>query len=425
MNRKPVIVGAAIIFVLVLLALLFRSNRRPIDWRETYDETSKAPYGTFVIHELLQKYYPERQFLTLSDSINGRLPTSAESPANYVFIGEAMYMDSTDTQTLLSFVAEGNTALISSRTIPFDLMSYLYYDECKGFYWDDYSSALDSVARLNFNHRELATDTGFLFQYVKRHRIRSYRWQYIESYYFCEDENSLVELGRMKDSFINFASIKYGDGTFYFHTTPLAFANISMLEKQSLEYANRVFSHLQPGDIYWDRYSRISELVGRRRNEARGGGERRLSTQNPLQYILSQPALTWAWYLLLGAGLLYLIFRTKRRQRIIPVLEHNTNTSLEFLSTIGRLYFLQNNHRQLCLQKTKLFQGFIRERYNLSFREMNEAFVRKLVAVSEVSDEIIYKILLMNKNIESSNFVSENTLIEYHLVIDQFYKTCK
>ena len=77
------------------------------------------------------------------------------------------------------------------------------------------------------------------------------------------------------------------------------------------------------------------------------------------------------------------------------------------------------------MQKTKLFQGFIRERYNLSFREMNEAFVRKLVAVSEVSDEVIYKILLMNKNIESSNFVSENTLIEYHLVIDQFYKTCK
>ncbi|MCP4158108.1 MAG: hypothetical protein GY757_60955, partial [bacterium] len=225
------------------------------------------------------------------------------------------------------------------------------------------------AVHLNFNHRELANDTGFVFKYIKRYKEKIYNWQYIESYFFCEEEYSLVELGRMNNSFINFARVKYGDGTFYFHTTPLAFTNISMLEKQSLEYANRVFSHLQPGDIYWDRYSQISERVGRRRNQARNGGERRFSTQSPLQYILSQPALAWAWYLLLAVGVLYLLFRTKRKQRIIPVLERNTNTSLAFLSTIGRLYFLQNNHRQLCLQKTRLFQGFIREHYNLQSRE--------------------------------------------------------
>jgi len=425
MNRKPIIIGVTIFLLLVLLALLFRSNRRPLDWRETYDEDSRSPYGTFVIHELLQDYYPEHQFRTLSDSIHGQLLYPSNQPANYIFIGEAMYMDSLDMQALLNFVLEGNTALISSRTIPYDLISYLYYDECEDFPWEDYSSAPDSAVHLNFNHRALANDTGFVFKYIKRYREKPYNWQYIESYFFCEEEYSLVELGRMNNSFINFARIKYGDGTFYLHTTPLAFTNISMLEKQSLEYANRVFSHLQPGDIYWDRYSQISERVGRRRNQARNGGERRFSTKSPLQYILSQLALAWAWYLLLTVGVLYLLFRTKRKQRIIPVLERNTNTSLAFLSTIGRLYFLQNNHRQLCLQKTRLFQGFIREHYNLQSREMNDDFIQKLIAISEVSEDLIHKILLMNRNIENSDFVSENTLIEYHLAIDQFYKTCK
>lgn len=425
MNRKPIIVGAAILLLLLILALLFRSNRRPIDWRETYDETSKAPYGAFVIHELLKGYYPGRQFTSLIDSVQGELPLQTQRPANYVFIGEAMYMDSADIQTLLAFVAHGNTALISSRTIPYDLMFYLYYDECDGYYWDDYSSLPDSTVRLNLNQAELASDTGFVYRYIKRHRERSYHWQYIESYYFCKEENSLKELGRMNGDFINFARVKYGAGYFYLHTTPIAFTNISMLEKQSLEYANRIFSHLPQGDIYWDHYSRISEMVGRRRNEIRGGSERRLSAQSPLQYILSQPPLAWAWYLLLAGGLLYLIFRTKRRQRIIPVLEQNTNTSLEFLATIGRLYFLQNNHRQLCLQKTKLLQAYIREHYYLHIREMNDEFVEKLATVSETPEALIRKIILMHRNIENSNFVSENTLIEYHLTLDTFYRTCK
>ena len=426
MKNKPLIIGLAIFLLLILLALLFRSNRKPLDWRETYEESSKSPYGTFIIYELLQTYFPGEDFEMLSDSIRGKLPVAPADPANYVFIGEAMYMDSADVQTLLDFVAGGQKAFISSRTIPYDLMFYLYYDECNDFYWDDYTSLPDSTARLNLNHESLRTDTGFVYKYIQKFRPKPYRWQYMEAYFFCEEDNSLTELGRMNEDFINFAKVKYGEGTFYLHTTPIAFSNISMVEKQSLEYANRIFSHLDEGTIYWDGYSRISEMVGRRRNEAGGNtGERRLSNQSPLQYILDQPPLAWAWYLLLGAGLLYLFFRTKRRQRIIPVLEKNTNTSLEFLSTIGRLYFLQNNHRQLCLQKMKLFQSYIRERYHIQSRELDEEFLQKLSSVSEVPNETIEKILLMNKNIENSKFVSENTLIDFHLVMDQFYKKCK
>lgn len=426
MNRKPLFIGAAILLLLALLALLFRTNRRAIDWRETYDENSKGPYGAYVIHEMLKTYHAGFQFKTLADSLKGQLPLNSEQPANYVFIGEALYLDSADVQNLLDFVSAGHTAFVSSRTIPYDLMFHLYYDECNDFYWDDYSDLVDTSVRLNFNHSEIKVDTGFVYRYIKRHKERPYRWQFIESYFFCEDEFSLVELGRMDAEHINFARVKYGNGFFYLHTVPLAFSNISMLEKQSLEYANRVFSHLKAGDIYWDRYSRISEMVGRRRNQSRNGGdERRLSAQSPLQYILSQPPLAWAWYLLLIGALLYLVFRAKRRQRIVPVVERNANTSLEFLSTIGRLYFLQNNHRRLCLQKTRLFQAYVRERYHLHFREMDERFISELCAVSETPEAVVRKIIVMCQNIKSSNFVSENTLIDFHLAMDQFYQNCK
>jgi len=225
----------------------------------------------------------------------------------------------------------------------------------------------------------------------------------------------------MNDTLINFMRAPYGEGTFYLHTTPIVFSNYHLLDSTNLAYANGAFSYLPPGKIYWDEYSKTLEAVGRQRNNS----QRQLSAESPLQYILSQPALTWAWYLLLAMGLLFLLFRTKRRQRVIPVLQPNTNTSLEFVSTIGRLYFLQNSHRKLALQKMKLFQNFVRERYQIRGHELDAEFIEKLIAKSEVSPKLIDKILLIHRNITNSKLVTENTLIDFHNLMDEFYRTCK
>ena len=426
MDNKRVII-IIVFFALVLsLILFFSQSKTAYNWRETYKEGSKDPYGTHVINQLLQSYFPNEEFHQLQDSIYGILPDTIIRNGNYVFIGEGLFLDSLDVETLLRFVANGNRAFISSKTIPFDLMFYLYYEECNEYYWNDYVNISDTIAHLNLIHPNLETKQSFIFKYLYRNKPKPYRWQFIEEYYFCEEDFSPVALGYMNDTLVNFARFPYGEGAVYLHTAPIAFSNIQLLEKEHLNYANKVFSHLQTGPIYWDEYSRISELIGRRRNERnRNNTPRTLSSESPLQYILSQPPLAWAWYLLLGISLLFLLFRTKRKQRIIPVSEQNTNTSLEFLSTIGRLYFLQNNHKQLSLQKMKLFLGQVRDRYHLQTRSLDDNFVEQLSIKSEVSEEIIQKILLLYKNISNSSFVSENTLIEFHQVVDQFYKNRK
>ncbi|MEK7253809.1 MAG: hypothetical protein AAB316_03635, partial [Bacteroidota bacterium] len=148
---------------------------------------------------------------------------------------------------------------------------------------------------------------------------------------------------------------------------------------------------------------------------------------SPFQYILNQPPLAWAWYILLGLAVFYLAFRAKRRQRIIPVLEYNTNTSLEFIGAVGRLSFLQNNPRALVMQKMKLFLGFVRERYRLPTKELNEAFQKQLAAKSEIPEDHLQKILTLHRNITSvaSGYVSENTMIDFHRLLEHFYRHCK
>ena len=426
LKRKYIIaLILAVVLATATLMLLFRETSRHFDWKETYDETSRQPYGTHVIFELLQGYFPGSPVEVLADSLRGLLPEHNES-ANYVFVGQALYMDSSDVNTLLQFVEAGNLAFISSKTIPYGLMAYLYNEECDDIYWEDYNMTSDTAARLNFEHAALHADTGYTFEYIARREAMPYSWSYIDPFYFCQKENGLVPIGMMNDSLANFARAPYGEGFFYLHTTPLAFSNIQLLEESGLEYANRAFSHLQPGPIYWDRYSRAPEWMGRRMNN-RGNAlaNRELSKESPLQYILGQPPLAWAWYLLLALGVLFLIFRAKRKQRIIPVRDTNVNTSLAFISTIGRLYFIQNNHKKLALQQMKLFRAFLRERYFIQSRDLDKSFMERLAHKSEIPEETIEKIILLYKNIRNSSFVSENTLIDFHRLLDGFYKNCR
>lgn len=416
------------LLLLVLLGWLL--SARQYNWQETYDPASKDPYGTSLLSRLLTDYYADEELHIMRDSFVSSLPLSAgdSAHANYVFTGAAMYLRPSDVERLLKFVANGNQAVIATRILPFDLMFELYYEECDSIWWDGLSAMSDTTILANFEHADLKTPQGTSYTFQNRNGTTSYEWKYFEDFYFCGLKEGLVPIGKMEDGLINFAQRPYGKGNFYLHSTPLAFTNYYMLDEAHLEYVDRVFSHLQEGPIYWDEYSGVSERMGQAANDRSMYGDnyrRSLSSESPLQFILSKPPLTWAWYLLLAGILLYIVFLSRRRQRVIPVLRKNTNTSLEFLSTIGHLYFLQNNHKELALQKMQYFRNFVREKYHLQGLSLDEEYKKKLIQRSEVDADTVQKVLLMHDNIKGASIVTENTLIEFHQAMEQFYRHCK
>lgn len=412
------IIGAVI---LILLLFYFFGPKTKYNWQEHYKQKGNDPYGTRIITELLKA--TDREFIVITDSLSLGLPEAPEALSNYVFIGQSMFMSDSDVGRLIDFAVNGNNVFLFCNYIPHNLMFFLYEAECEPSLWDDFSSMTDTAVALNLTHPNLFANQQSKYVYLSRYGSGPYNWRYFYDEYFCDAEGAFAELGRIDDNYINFARVNYGEGYFYLHTTPIAFTNVNLLNEPAYEYARKVFSHMLEGPVYWDEYSRIPESVARTMNNRNGGGmNRNLSSQSPLQYILSQPALKWSWYLLLSMGLLYLIFRVKRRERIIPVLEPNTNSSLEFVRTIGRLYFLQNNHRQLALQKMKLFHVDLKESYNLHFQEGDAFFEEKLAHKSGVSREIIQKIYYMYRNIENTRYLSAEALIEFYKVMARFYK---
>ena len=443
MFNKQTITTLAIVSVAILVLLLYlnRINRNQYDWTETYQVESKQPYGAYAMHELMQGYFSDNKFENITN-LAEQLPEETDEVANYAFLGYGLYLDSTRAKQLLKFVENGNNALIIARHIPPDLISdYMFYEECELDYYRSYDGDTDSSKVLSLVHPQLKERKKFTYQ--QQHKARFTEWQYIDWVDYCYEEPNYLNLGYMNDTLANFVRIPYGDGYFYLHTNPMIFGNINLINKENRAYVNQVLAHLDEGDIYWDKENRILspppriDEVGY--DDSVSPDRAAFSGKTPLQYILSERSLAWAWYLLLASALLYVFFRAKRKQRIIPVVEPNTNTSLEFVETIGMLHWQQNDHRQLALQQMKLFSNHVNARYHIPLKQIStsektpmrqtvsidEKNLKRLSTVSDISPAHFENIFEKYNKINEQSAITDKELIAFHQLLEHFYKNSK
>jgi hypothetical protein len=235
-------------------------------------------------------------------------------------------------------------------------------------------------------------------------------------------------LGYLNGDWVNFAKFPYGKGQFLLHTSPLAFSNFSLLRPDAQSYAAGVFSHLVDGDIYWDSASRVPESVGRKRNGTNTG----LPEEHPLSYVLKKPALAWAWYLLVGLSLVWVVFRAKRRQRPIPVILPNENSSFEFISTIADLHFREKNYQGICAQSMRHFLAQLRERYGIAVKRRDENgllctdddFFRKLSDCTELPEAEGRNVFTLYENTQRYE-PTEEMAMELYLALEAFLRAAR
>lgn len=425
MDRRQLTWGG-VALLLIVLAVWAINGRDPFDWQESYKIKDKQPYGLFAMHELLQNYTAPGAFRTLKDSVAGQLPdTATAQAANYVFVGEGMYMRPQDRDDLLAFVAAGNNAFIAAKVLPYDLMFYLYYDECAGQPWEGLVQLPDTVARVNFFHPALAAEKDYSFRYVRKFKAEMTYWDYFPDTYFCDMNGGFVPVGAFGDALINMVQVPYGSGYFYLHTQPQLFTNYFVVQPQGRSYTERALGHLGDGTVYWDEYSRVSERKANEQNELNGAPRRQLQSQSPLQYVLNQPPLAWGWYVLVALGVLYMLFRAKRRQRPIPVVHPPQNTSLKFVQSIGRLYYQRAGHQQLAIEAVRLLRTFVKERYGLQWRDNDAEFVENLSLRAGLPLTQVEELVRDARNMPTYSSLLESELIRFHQRLERFYQTAK
>ncbi len=417
LNRTHIILF--ILFVLTVALFYFFVPRDRYNWNETYDENADDPYALHVFHDVLRDYFPGEKFVELTDSLSEMLPTDAPTVASsYFFVGMGFFVDNKSMDTLVTFIKNGNTAFISSEIISKSFIEKIFEDSLESLGWKGYAWERDTLIAAGFTDEVLADSFEFSFQYFYKDLPRIRYWTYIPYDYIESDTLQLEEYGYFND-YTNMAGIKVGKGNLILHTTPLLFTNLALIEDDGLEYVSRACAYLPEGTIYWDKVNRNNKMNPWSNNMPNAS----FNKDGPLRYILSQPPLAWAWYIGLVLVLMFVVFRAKRKQRIIPVLEKNTNTSLEFIATIGQLSFQNHNHKALSLQQVKLFKTYVWQHYHVSTRKIDEQMMQTLHQKSNVPIEIIEKIFTLAKNIKSAGYVSENTLMDLHHLLENFYKT--
>lgn len=457
------VIALAVLFLGLLVFFIYSrgGNGSQFDWRPTYSERGRQPFDLAIFYKLFEESYPLRR---MSERVPQELPTDGTAVGTlYCFIGYAPQYSEEEAEHILRYAENGGTVFIAAEELPDSLMNFLLFRNDCNFMGNDNRPmsqwrTVSNSANASFTHPELRSPNPYQLVLPEEAGYSHTRqWSYIPLTALCEYNSvpvallgtasfdvSLAETSNDFDAPINpngerpapnprarreaanFVRFTTKRGYIYLHTQPRFFSNYYMQEEAGLEYANKMLSHFDARDIYWDRVSTVMP----KKRRATTPQERPPVPRNPMEYIYGQPALRSAWYVLLAGTLLFMIFRARRRQRTIPILDPNRNTSLDFIKTVGGLYFQQQNHRNI-FQKIMLhFLAHLRKRYHIVVREgeeRNKLFFLRLSLRTDVEEKIIQRIFErydeVNKKLKNSNSeLSASTLNEFYLLVQDFHE---
>jgi hypothetical protein len=420
-NRKIWwLVGGA---VLLVLFLLVRSCSKPerFDWKENYRAGKNQPYDLSIFHDLLGSLAgdgPEKADRLPRYTLSGEL---GRQGASYVFIGEYPYFEIEDVDSLFNFIGEGGHALLSAKSIS---LSGSYVTFCHTSAFSTYSVTGERID-LFLTDSTVANPGGDSLVFAPKGKKELYDWSAFDSTGFeLASTCGVRPIGCFEvggERHWNCLQVAYGKGQLILHATPLAFTNAQMIGEGGYRYASGLCAYLGTGKILWDAASHKPPPPPQSADAENDQQDLRGFEQSPLRYLLSQRELRWAWYLLLALAALFLLFRSKRRQRIVPVHLPLRNTSLSFVQTVGRLYFRQNYDRSLLIRIMKQFLYHLRTRYGLDVQEEDVAAVPKIALKSGVPEEQVREIFDLYGRYRLA-VVDNERLVEFHRAVDRFYK---
>ena len=388
-------------FYLIVIAILFVAlialnhyAPKPVDWSVTYNNKVKSPYGCYILNDMFGVIFNEQKIENSYDGFYVSLDSNSVEQKNIIIITDSFDPDKYDFDALLKFVSKGNDFFVSSTSF-----GRLFMDSLK---LKITSSAIDtSVFRkgketLFLLNPELRNDSGY-------HYNKKMPFVYLSAF----DTLKSLKLGTNRTGNVNFICTKFGLGKIYIHTQPMAFTNYHLLNG-NVEYASKVLSYLPIRKTVWDNYYKPDRFIN----------------TSPMRYILSQPPLQLAYYLSLLTLLLYLVVESKRRQRVIPVIKPLENSSLQFVKTIGSLYYKQHNNADLAKKKTIYFKEFLREHYFISKISATDECAAMVSSKSGVPMPVVQKLLNSIDFYETAQMVSDIGLIQIYRKMEMFYKQC-
>lgn len=326
--------------MMVILALFEVNKKETVDWRKNFNVNEKSPFGLFIFNNEAKELF-KNDLKKIDQSPYDYYGQHRKEPHNILVIENDI--DTRSWAEILNQVSKGSDAMLIVSRVPKEVSDSI------GYYDAEISFEEQNVMKL--------TDKKYQNDFIKLDKFPSGR-----GFTFIKPQVEILgkTVEKNNSDQANFIKTKFGKGTIYVHTEPLFITNYYLLKPGNIKYVQDVFSYLDDKEILWfvDGNTKASNFF--------------------LRFILSNPALQYAWWIFLGGLVLFIFFNAKRKQRIVPIIEPLKNTSVDFVKSIGNLYLQEGDFHDMMAKKAQYFLNKVRMDLLIDTKELDEEFTKKL-----------------------------------------------
>lgn len=420
MNRRVIIALLACILIVGVLFWLFDSpseaqlqaakkqKQFSSKWIPEYVIESKDPRGLGFFNELLKTHVDDSVYVLRRWSQLDSIPQ--HDSATYIFVGEGFGMYSYEFDVIDTYVDSGSTIFMAFDHVTENL--YERYFEPGAYLWDYTNKFYVALG-----------DTSLLYSAVFQNDTVQADW------YPFEPSSIKDTLYRAFAWGMNYPIAFESDqkkGNLIMHSVPRLFCNYQVITPNGFAHASIMLRRI-PKDkpVIWMEYGRqvVNQPNNNSLDQSQEEGQGNEKQDNSyLQFIMKNEALRWAFLYGILVFLLYVLFRAKRREAVLPGVPEKRNMSLAFVDTLSSIYLSRNSPYSILLVLRKNFYVAINRHFYIDLlnTKNREEDVNRLIEKASVEGEELRKVLRFVETKKPSD-VNQATLSDLYRYIRHFY----
>jgi hypothetical protein len=376
------------ILVTGYIVVQFNQPKR-IDWSDTLINHDKIPFGTYILRNRLADLFPNAKIKDYREPIYNVIVDDSAKNSSYFIVCPQLQISEVDYTKLTNYISKGNDVFIAAMQFDKVFAKHLHIST------DIIGTLKNDTPAIHFTSPYLHPDKVYPVD-------KGCTVMYFDDF----DAKKATVLSEDNNKNPDYLRFKFGKGSLYLMANPNMLTNYSLLTQQGAAYAATALSFVKDTrNIIWDEYYSQGDI----------------DQDSPMRVFLNNLYLRWAYYIALFSLLVYVLYEIKRRQRIIPVLDPMTNTTLEFVNVVGQLYYEKRNNANIAHKQVNYILNHLRDEYQVKASPGENEFLEKLTGKLGFDETFAGNFSRYLQFISVQDRVSDTELINLNKLIEQFY----
>jgi hypothetical protein len=362
-------------------------------WNPTYNTNDKQPYGAYVFDKLLNSYWKENYIHSYDNITDLYHRNETLNDKNLLILCSHFQITNSECNYLLDYLKQGGNALIAAEVFDSELedMLYFFLKNNHSYFLPINLSLKQPVTSVHF-YNSVSNDTVFEIpqSLVTQYFVLDTIPKADNVYVMAEDsENNPVML-----------HYKMGKGNLILSCTPLLFTNYAILSDSINLFITQSLAYLKNAPLVRTEYYEDYRYIDK--------------NYSIFRYLLAQPSLKFAYFLVIITISIFMIFTAKRKQHPIPVLQPPPNKMLDFIRSISALYLIRNNNADLVLKKYIYWSDKLRKKYGIDIvnEEHDKTFIEHFSAKTGMSETEVRGLFLKLDGIRENSDINDKEMMD-------------